>query len=78
MANHCAVLTDENPYLKRTLKNRENVMLYSLKEEKNLKDMAEELLINRAFCKDIQENAYQEFLKNHTWEKRVQQLLEVL
>ncbi len=78
MANQCAVLSDENPYLQRTLMNRENVMLYSLKDEKNLKDMAEELLTNHACCKDIQEAAYQEFLKNHTWEKRVQQLLEDL
>lgn len=53
-------------------------MLYSLKDEKSLKDMAEELLTNHAFCKDIQGNAYQEFLQNHTWEKRVQRLLEDL
>lgn len=78
MANRCVVLTDENPYLKRTLKDRENIMLYSLKDEKQLKDMAEELLTNRVFCMDIQENAYQEFLQKHTWEKRVQYLLDVL
>lgn len=78
MANHCAVLSDENPYLKRTLKNRENIMLYSMNDEKSLKDMAEELLTNHAFCKDIQGNAYQEFLQKHTWEKRVQRLLEDL
>lgn len=78
MANHCVVLTDENPYLKRTLKDRENIMLYSLKNEKSLKDMAEELLTNYTLCKDIQENAYQEFLKKHTWECRVRQLLEAL
>lgn len=78
MANHCAVLSDKNPYLKRTLKNRENIMLYSLKDEKCLKDIAEELLTNHDFCRKIQENAYQEFLQNHTWEKRVQQLLETI
>lgn len=75
MANHCAVLTDENPYLKRTLKDGENIMMYSLKDEKSLKDMAEELLTNDTFCKEIQENAYQEFLQKHTWEKRVERLL---
>jgi len=78
MANHCAVLSDENPYLKRTMKNGENIMLYSLKDEKTLKDMAEELLTNHAFCKAIQEQAYQEFLQNHTWENRVEQLLRVI
>lgn len=75
MANHCAVLSDENPYLKRTLKSGENIMLYSLKEEKSLKDMAEEMLTNSVLRQTIQENAYQEFLQNHTWEKRVERLL---
>ncbi len=78
MANHCAVLSDENPYLKKTLKNRENVMLYSLKDEKCLKDMTEELLTNRTLCMDVQEKAYQEFLQKHTWEKRVEHLLSVI
>ena len=62
MANRCAVLTDENPYLNRTLKNGEHAMLYSLKDEKSLKNMAEELLTNPALCRRIQESAYQEFL----------------
>jgi len=78
MANHCVVLSDENPYLKRTMKNRENIMLYPLKDEKSLKDMAEELLTNHTFCKEIQENAYQEFLQKHTWEKRIERLLQVI
>lgn len=78
MANRCVVLSDENPYLKRTLKDREHLMLYSLKDENTLKDMAEELLTNHAFCKEIQEHAYQEFCRNHTWEKRVIRLLEVV
>ncbi len=78
MANRCAVLSDENPYLKRTLKNRENILLYSLKDVKSLKDMAEELLTNHAFRENMQENAYQEFLQKHTWEHRVKQLLQSL
>ena len=78
MANHCAVLSDENPYLKRTLKDGENIMLYSLKDEKQLKDIAEELLTNRVLCKDIQESAYREFMQHHSWEKRVECLLEVI
>ena len=78
MANHCAVLSDANPYLQRTLNHRENIMLYPLKDEKSLKDMAEELLTNRMFCKDMQRNAYEEFVQKHTWEKRVEQLLKEL
>jgi len=76
MANHCAVLTDENPYLQRTLKDGENVLLYSQTDEKSIKDRAEELLTNHAFCKNIQENAYIEYLQNHTWEMRAERLLE--
>ena len=32
MANHCTVLTDQNPYLKRILKDGEQVCMYSLKD----------------------------------------------
>ena len=78
MANHCVVMTDENPYLRRTLKDGENVMLYSLKNTKTIKDMAEELLTNPILVRNIQESAYQEFLEKHTWECRASQLLEDL
>lgn len=76
MANHCAVLTDINPYLERTLMDRENIFLYSLKDEKGIKDRAEELLTNHVLCKSIQENAYREYKQKHTWECRVKKLLE--
>ncbi len=78
MANHCVVLTDENPYLRRNLKDGENIMLYSLKDTKSIKDRAEELLTNPVRCKEIQEAAYKEFLENHTWECRAKQLLQNL
>ena len=75
MANHCVVMTDENPYLRRTLKDGENVMLYSLKNTKTIKDMVEELLTNPILVRNIQESAYQEFLEKHTWECRASRLL---
>lgn len=78
MANHCAVLTDTNPYLERTLSDRENIMLYSIKDEKGIKDRAEELLTNHVLCKRIQENAYLEFKQKHTWECRARRLLELI
>lgn len=76
MANHCAVLSDENPYLHRTMQDGETILLYSLKDEKSVKDRAEELLTNHTFCKKLQERAYMEFLQKHTWEKRVERLLK--
>lgn len=78
MANHCVVMTDDNPYLRRTLKDGENVMLYSLRDTKTIKDIAEELFTNRSLLKDMKENAYREFLKKHTWECRAAQLLHTL
>ena len=61
MANHCTVLTDQNPYLKRILKDGEQVCMYSLKDIRTLSDYAAELLTNHALCRDIQNNAYVEF-----------------
>lgn len=78
MANHCVVLTDENPYLKRTFLDGEHMMMYSLKDTESLADRAEELLTNPALCQKIQEAAYKEYRKNHTWEKRVQTLLDFI
>ena len=75
MANHCTVLTDQNPYLKRILKDGEQVCMYSLKDIRTLSDYAAELLSNRALCRDIQNNAYVEFKQKYTWEEKAKQLL---
>ena len=78
MANHCAVMTDENPYLCKTLRNGENVMLYSLKDPIRMKDIAEELMTNKRLLSDIKEQGYIEYQKNHTWESIAKQLLQEL
>ena len=75
MANHCAVLTDQNPYLKRILKDGEQVCMYSLKDIRTLSDYAAELLTNHALCRNIQNNAYVEFKQKYTWEEKAKQLL---
>ena len=75
MANHCTVLTDQNPYLKRILKDGEQVCMYSLKDIRTLSDYAEELLTNRPLCREIQNNAYTEFKHKYTWEEKAKQLL---
>lgn len=75
MANHCTVLTDQNPYLERILKDGEQVCMYSLKDIRTLSDYAAELLSNRALCRDIQNNAYVEFKQKYTWEEKAKQLL---
>lgn len=78
MANHCAVMTDTNPYLRREMKDGENICLYSLKDMQSIVDMAEELMTNPAYCRQIQDAAYAEYLEKHSWEKRVQQLLNAI
>jgi spore maturation protein CgeB len=75
MANHCTVLTDQNPYLERILKEGEQVCMYSLKDIRTLSDYAAELLSNRALCREIQNNAYTEFKHKYTWEEKAKQLL---
>ena len=75
MANHCTVLTDQNPYLKRILKDGEQVCMYSLKDIRTLSDYAAELLTNRPLCREIQNNAYTEFKHKYTWEEKAKQLL---
>lgn len=78
MANRCVVMTDTNPYLRKEMKDGENICLYSLKDMQTVVDVAEELLTNPARCKRIEEQAYAEYLEKHSWEKRVQQLLEMV
>lgn len=75
MANRCTVLTDENPYLRERMKDREHVFMYSLKDMHSLAAGAEELMTNTALCREIQEKAYTEFLKKYTWEEKAKELL---
>ena len=51
--------------------------LNSLQDKKihTLSDYAEELLTNRALCREIQNNAYTEFKHKYTWEEKAKQLL---
>ncbi len=78
MANHCVVMTDTNPYLRREMKDGENICLYSLKDMQTVTDIAEELLTNPLRCQEMEERAYLEYLEKHSWEKRVQQLLGMM
>lgn len=75
MANHTVVLTDENPYLQKHLKNRETAAFYSLHKIETLADFAEELLEDRRLREHIAEQAYLEFSSKHTWRHRAEQIL---
>lgn len=75
MANKTVVLTDENPYLRTRLKDRENIALYSLKNMESLSSLAGELMENSSLRQHIAEQGYQEFAANHTWRKRAETIL---
>lgn len=75
MANKTTVLTDENPYLRRHFKDRENLALYSLKNMESLSSLAGELLENSSLREQIAGQGYREFCANHTWLQRAKTIL---
>lgn len=72
MANHTAVLTEQNPYVKQNFLDEKELCMYSLLDENSLKDRAEELMTNRAKREAMAEAAYQCYRKKHTWKKRAE------
>lgn len=74
MANHAAVLTDGNPYLERHFTG-EQLAFYSLKKPETLSEQAGRLMEDGAYRERMQEEAYQEFRKHHTWKNRAETLL---
>ncbi len=75
MANHCVVLTDENPYLEKHFTDGEELCMYSLSTLSTLSDYAAELLEQPDLCSKIQDTAYRNFREKYTWQKKAQQLL---
>lgn len=75
LANHTAVLTDENPYLQTHFSNRENIGMYSLKKIATLSEMAGELMENQVLREQIQKQGYEEFCEKYTWQTRAAQIL---
>lgn len=75
MANHTAVLTDENPYLKRIFPEN-TVAFYSLAAPETLSEAAGRLMEDAHYREQVKETAYLEFKTHHTWENRAEQLLE--
>lgn len=75
MANRAAVLTDGNPYLEKTFQDGANLCLYSLSDLSTLTELAGRLLEDPGFRETIQENAYQEYKRKHTWRNRAEVIL---
>lgn len=75
MANHTAVLTDENPYRGSHFRQKETICFYTLGKPGSLRDMAGELMENTVLRQNIQQCAYEEFLAHHTWKCRAEEML---
>ncbi len=77
MANHTAVLTEENPYKREHFSEGEELLTYSLSDPKELVAKAEELLTNRTLREEMQERAYKCYRREHTWRNRAEQLMRL-
>lgn len=75
MANRAVVLTDENPYLKSRFTDGEQICFYSLENIGTLSERAGELVEDTLLRERIQEAAYLEFERKHTWKCRAKALL---
>lgn len=67
MANHTAVLTDNNPYLEKTLAAEGLIKTYPLDNPQEACAQAEELLINRAWRRELVDKAYAVYEKRYQW-----------
>ena len=76
MANHTAVLTDDNQ-LKEVLNGKADVMqLYSLDDMDKCVDKAARLLTNDLYWQQLVDNAYVEYEAGHTWKRVAAELLK--
>lgn len=75
MLNGAVSLTDDNPYLRRTLRDGENVCFYDLEKLEELPRIAKELLTDAGRMEKISRNAYGSAIKEHTWQRRAGDLI---
>ena len=74
MANHTAVLTDRNAYIKEQLEQPGYVKTYDLLRMETLADEAAELILDEHRWHEMTDRAYDCFKKEHTWKNRAKQL----
>ena len=75
MANHAVVLTDENPYLRRTFTGGKELLFYSLEKPDTLCEQAERTLTDVRLREKIAASAYETFEREYTWKRRAEQIL---
>ncbi|MBE5872388.1 MAG: glycosyltransferase family 1 protein [Lachnospiraceae bacterium] len=78
MLNGTVALTDSSIYLRKILKDRENVVFYDLQKLEELPGMVKELLEDFGRMEQIVANAYTYAVDNHTWQHRAAEFLKIL
>ena len=78
MLNECVCLTDSSEYMDRTLKNGENVLLFSLDRLEQLPEMVKEYLQKPEELREIARNGYEYAKDTQTWQYRAKQLIEIM
>jgi spore maturation protein CgeB len=78
MANHTAVLTDQNPYLQKHFEEGREIAFFSLTKEGDLTEKAGKLLEDRAWREHMEECAYEKFCGELTWECRAREILSLV
>lgn len=78
MLNHSISLTDTSSYLDSIFSKDKDIVYYDLNEIEKLPELIKELLDNPYKMKELSKAGYEKANKNHTWENRMKQILEIM
>ena len=78
MLQKAVVLTDETRYLRENFTDGKDILLFRLDETRQLPHRVKELLSQPEKISQIAEMGYEKTKKEHTWEKRAEQFLQIL
>lgn len=78
MLQKAVCVTDDSTYLREILAHQKSVVFYSLNELEKLPGLIKELLNQPAKMQQIADCGYQTAQNNHTWEKRAEQLSDII
>lgn len=78
MLNGALCLSDDSTWLRKNLKDRTEIVYYSLSEIEKLPDIVEGLLKNPEYTGEIIQNGYRKAKALHTWECRAKLLNELI
>lgn len=78
MLNHSVSLTDSSEYLEKTVKDGENILIYSLDDLKKLPMKIKWYLSHPKEMERVAENGFKYAINTQTWQNRAKQLMEIM